>query len=339
MTYSTPWELTMLKQPLSYLPPDLTHDLAHLLLRTHTAKLVAGILTMLSGGLPYRLRILNRTIESPVGIGAGLDKDGLLMGFMAKLPIGFHTVGSVTLRPRAGNPKPRMLRYPELGVMVNAMGLPSMGVAYLKGILDKECGRWPKSKLLGVSVAGFNEIEIKLAIDSLTPFFNCLDFIEVNISSPTYSGSWIEHQRLNSLLTMLKGYDKVVVKVPLLKDLNDEVKLIKLIINHDPFGLTIANTLRIKSNLPAGYGGLSGRPLLEVVIRLLKLTRAMGYGGLIIGLGGFMRGVDVVKGINAGADLVGLVTAFAMEGPASVYRIISELRRLTVNKPRRSLYP
>ncbi|ABW01407.1 dihydroorotate oxidase [Caldivirga maquilingensis] len=313
---------------LGYLPPDLTHDVTHLILRTYPVKVLIGTLTRLTGALPYRLRLLNRVIDSPIGIGAGIDKDGLLISLMSRLPIGFHIVGSVTLKPRRGNPKPRMRRYPGLDAMVNAMGLPSRGVDFLKGILNNECVRWPRSKLLGVSVAGFSETEFKLLLDSLTPYMDCVDFIEINVSSPTYGGSWTEPHRLNELLNSLKGYDKLVIKLPLLSSINDEVKLIKLIINHNPFGLTIANTLSIKADLPMGYGGLSGKPLLGIVINLIKLTRRIGYGGLIIGLGGFMRGIDIIKGIKAEADLIGLVTGFAMEGPLVVYRIINELRRL-----------
>ncbi len=327
-----PWESVMRPSKLlGYLPPDLTHDITHLILRTYPVKALVGTLTMLTGALPYRLRVLNRIIDSPVGIGAGIDKDGLLISLMSKLPIGFHTVGSVTLRPRSGNPKPRMRRYPKLGAMINAMGLPSRGVGFLKDILNHECVKWPKSKLLGISVAGFNEIEFKLLLDSLTPYMGCVDFIEINVSSPTYGGSWMEPQRLNELLNLLKGYDRLIIKIPLLSSAIDEVKLIKLIINHNPFGLTIANTLRIKADLPLGYGGVSGKPLLGIVVNLIKLVRRMRYEGLIIGLGGFMRGIDVAKGINAGADLTGLVTGFAMEGPLVVYRIINELRRLQLN--------
>ncbi|WP_291766903.1 dihydroorotate dehydrogenase [Caldivirga sp. UBA161] len=320
---------------LGYLPPDLTNYITHLIFRTYPAEALTGTLTKLTGALPYKLRLLNRVIDSPIGIGAGIDKDGLLIGLMSKLPIGFHTIGSVTLRPRLGNPKPRMRRYPELGAMVNAMGLPSRGIRFLKDVLNNECAKWPKSKLLGVSVAGFSEAEFKLLLDSLTPYVGCIDFIEVNVSSPTYGGSWAEPQRLNELLKSLKGYDKLIIKLPLLSSMNDEVKLIKLIINHNPFGLTVANTLRVKTDLPVGYGGVSGKPLLGIVIKLIRLTRRMGYGGLVIGLGGFMRGIDVIEGIKAGADLTGLVTGFAMEGPLSVYRIINELRRFNLNTPQR----
>ncbi len=331
-----------LNQPLAYLPPDLTHDASNLILRTYPVRAAMRVLTKLMGNLPYRPRLVNRVLDSPVGIGAGVDKDGLLVGLMANLPVGFHTIGSVTLRPRRGNPRPRMRRYPGLKAMVNAMGLPSRGFWFIREVLNGECPRWPRGKLLGISLAGFSEVEFKIMLDSLTPYLGCVDFIEINVSSPTYGGSWVEPQRLSNLLKLLKRHDKVVVKVPLLPNVNDEVKVLKTIINHNPLGLTIANTIMVKSDLSVGYGGVSGAPLLKIVTRLIKLTRGMGYGGLIIGLGGFMSGGDVLRGLGAGADLVGMVTAFAMEGPLSVYRVVNELRKLiaqrqlnTLNNPRR----
>ncbi|GGP21292.1 dihydroorotate dehydrogenase (quinone) [Thermocladium modestius] len=323
-----------LRTLINKLPPEATYETSHLLLRL---PILPRLLKALGPRRPVPARLNHKTIDGPIGIGAGIDKDGLLMDLAAAMPVGFHVVGSITPSPREGNPRPRFLKYPELGAMINAMGLPSRGAGAALRIVKSKCPSWPNSKLLIVSAAGFTVEEVVRTARAASAI-KCVDYVELNVSSPTYRGLWLEGDGLRRLLGEAERLDKpALIKVPLLRNIDAERRLISELAASG-LGLTIANTLPITAPLPRGYGGLSGAPINELVVSLIRIARRVGHRGLIIGTGGFLDGASVMAGLRAGADLVGIVTAFAMEGPAAVYRITAELRRY-VGKPNVSSPP
>ncbi len=274
------------------------------------------------------VEVNGKSIKNPIGLGAGIDKDGFLAPpWIARAGIGFITIGSITLKPRPGNPKPRIVKYPGLKAMVNAMGLPSRGftdfVSRLPGILSK-------LRRLGtyviISLAGFSIGEFMYMLNGLRGGYD-VDAVELNISSPTYRGSWItDREYLGELLRSVEAFPGVLfVKLPLGVDI-EFYRWVVNVAEKRGFGLTIANTLPIKEpDISVGYGGLSGYPIHPIVKSLIVKVRRWGFRNPIIGLGGVFHGRQVVDLLRNGADMVGVVTAFAYEGPFVFNRLFKEV--------------
>ncbi|MCG2870597.1 MAG: dihydroorotate oxidase, partial [Vulcanisaeta sp.] len=249
----------MLPRVINYLPPDITHDISHAIIR-------AGIAGVLRIGMDYPAEVFGIRFRNPLGLGAGIDKDGLLINGLARSGVGFVTIGSVTLKPRRGNPRPRIVKYPGLKAMVNAMGLPSRGFADFITRLGKVVDLASRFGVrVIVSLAGFSLEEFLVMLSRLRGFG--IDAVEVNISSPTYRGSWLNDiNRLGDLLRAIEGFDKpLFIKVPLGAGV-DFYRWITEAAERYGYGLTIANTLPIKEpRISVGYGGLSGYPIYPLV--------------------------------------------------------------------------
>ncbi|ADN50495.1 dihydroorotate dehydrogenase [Vulcanisaeta distributa] len=311
--------LTQVIKLINYLPPEFTYETSHALIRS-------GIVNYRGYEFEMPVEVNGKSIKNPIGLGAGIDKDGFLAPWIARAGIGFITIGSITLKPRPGNPKPRIVKYPGLKAMVNAMGLPSRGftdfVSRLPGILSK-------LRRLGayviISLAGFSIGEFMYMLNGLRGYD--VDAVELNISSPTYRGSWVtDREYLGELLRSVEAFPGVLfVKLPLGVDI-EFYRWVVNVAEKRGFGLTIANTLPIKEpGISVGYGGLSGYPIYPIVKSLIVKVRRWGFRNPIIGLGGVFHGRQVVDLLRNGADMVGVVTAFAYEGPFVFNRLFKEV--------------
>jgi Dihydroorotate dehydrogenase len=161
-----------------------------------------------------------------------------------------------------------------------------------------------------------------------------IDAVEINISSPTYRGSWLNDTNyLDELLSVIGDFNKpLFVKIPLGAGV-DFYRWITERVERYGYGLTIANTLPIKEpRISVGYGGLSGYPIYPLVRALIRKVRTWGFGGPIIGIGGVFHGWQVAELLKNGANLVGVVTAFAFEGPIVFTRLLRELYVCIKNK-------
>ncbi|MGC8542473.1 MAG: dihydroorotate dehydrogenase [Vulcanisaeta sp.] len=314
----------MFLKMINYLPPELTYSVSH-------AFINAGIVRVPGVKLEFPVELGKLRVKNPIGLGAGIDKDGLLVGSIANSGVGFVTIGSVTLRPRLGNPKPRIVKYPHLKAMVNAMGLPSRGfmdfMSRINNII-KVIGKFNVS--LVVSLAGFSIEEFLIMLNRLRNFD--IHAVEINISSPTYHGSWVSDPKyLSELLNALEDFDTLFfIKTPLGVGL-DFYKWIAHEAEKHGYGLTIANTLPVSEpRISVGYGGLSGYPIYPLVKALIRRVRAWGFRGPVIGLGGVFHGWQVIELLRSGANLVAVVTAFAYEGPFVFNRLLREFVSLSV---------
>ncbi len=157
-----------------------------------------------------------------------------------------------------------------------------------------------------------------------------VDAVELNISSPTYRGSWIsDREYLGELLRGVEAFPGTLfIKLPLG---GVDIEFYRWVVNmagKRGFGLTIANTLPTKEpGISVGYGGLSGYPIYPIVKSLIiKVRRWGGFGNPVIGLGGVFHGWQVIDLMRSGANMVGVVTAFAYEGPPFVFnRLFKEV--------------
>ncbi len=305
---------------MTYLPADYTHDIAQLALRTGV---VRGICVKYEDPVEF----WGFRFRNPLGLGAGIDKDCILTKALIGTGIGFVTLGSVLSNPRSGNPRPRIIRYPRLKAMVNAMGLPSRGLMNFLNRLKKALPLYRQKGInVIVNIAGFSIDEFVLCIEKLRK--EGVELFEINISCPMYKGSWVKDvlllERLLRSIEWLNVW--AFIKMPLGIDIESS-RLITRLAQRLGFGLTIANTLPVKHDkLSIGHGGLSGLPIYPIVKRLVRLARKWGFENPVIALGGVFHGSQIVELRRLGADLVGVVTAFAFEGPFVFARIFRELR-------------
>lgn len=294
----------------------------------------------------FGLRFANR-----VGLAAGYDKDGESWRGLAALGFGHIEVGTVTPEPQPGNPRPRVFRLASERSLINRMGFPGRGAAY---VAERLKGPRPAGLVLGVNIGKQKTTPIEEAshdyeelIDVFAPL---ADYLAVNISSPNTPGlrRLQEPAFLEGLLGAVAARrdevaDRLGRRVPVLvklaPDLDDGLldTAVRLIGSSGLDGIIATNTTigreGLDHPLAAEEGGLSGAALTarstEVVARVVDAA-----GGLpVIGVGGVMGPEDARAKLAAGATLVQIYTGLIYEGPGLVKRIIEDLE---LDAPQRS---
>ena len=272
---------------------------------------------------------------NPVGLAAGFDKNAAVPSVMAKFGFGFVECGSVTPRPQAGNPQPRLFRLPEDGAVINRMGFNNGGMEQAGANLERRSG----SGLVGINIGANKDSEDRIADyqKAFTRLAPLADYVTVNVSSPNTPGLRGLQNR-DELTTLL---DKLVAlragrKIPLLlkiaPDLDEQAQddIADVVRRSGIEGLIVSNTTiarpALKSPHAGETGGLSGKPLFEPSTRILAAMHARLSGAVtLIGVGGIASGADAYAKIRAGASLVQLYSALALQGPSLVGRIKKEL--------------
>lgn len=291
-----------------------------------------------------RLRVWNLPFVNPLGVAAGLDKDGLAVESLLALGFSHVEVGTVTLRPQSGNERPRVWRAPERSAVINAMGFPSAGAAALRGRLLPL--RPPG--VVGVNIGKNADTPLERATEDyvalVEALFEVAQYITVNISSPNTAGlrSLQVADQLAAMLAELRAANERMAQVlrrrprPLLlklaPDLSDaELEgIADVAVANGALGIIATNTTTERAGLPQRYqdhpGGLSGAPLRERAQQVLRvLYRRVGGQIPLVGVGGVSSGADAIAHIRAGATLVQLYTGFIYGGPALPGRILREL--------------
>ena len=313
----------------------------------------AGIACLLAKPVAANpVELMGLTFPNPVGLAAGLDKNGEHIDALASLGFGFIEIGTVTPRPQPGNPKPRMFRITEKQAIINRMGFNNHGV-------DQLLANVAKSKfaqaggILGINIGKNFDTPIEKAVDDylicLDRVYNAASYVAINISSPNTKNlrELQKDDALDALLGQLKAEqtrlaDKHGKYVPLVlkiaPDLEDEQiqSIADLLRQHRMDGVIATNTTLSRAEvegLPNANeaGGLSGAPVFERSTAVLKKLSGHLKGEVpIIGVGGIMQGADAVAKLDAGASLVQLYSGFIYRGPdlvGDVARAIAERRR------------
>lgn len=333
-----------LRNGLFLLPPEVAHDAA---LNALSAGRLIGLPRFIGGRVDSKpVELFGLTFPNPVGLGAGLDKNGDYIDTLGALGFGFVEVGTVTPRPQPGNPKPRLFRLPEHQALINRLGFNNKGVDHLvkrlahtrfKGVIGANIG---KQKDTPVDQAAADYVH---CLEKLYP--HC-DYVAINISSPN-TASLRELQdtgHLKELLTELAavrerlarrhdGLRPILVKIAPDWDEAALTASLEVIAESDMDGLIATNTTLARPEV-GGHaqadesGGLSGAPLKSLADRVLKHSRkVLGPDFPIIGLGGIIRGEDATDKQRAGADLVQLYTGFIYRGPALIAECIRAWER------------
>ncbi|MDQ5951184.1 MAG: hypothetical protein QG639_461 [Patescibacteria group bacterium] len=281
----------------------------------------------------------NITFNNPVGLSAGYDYEGDLTQIIPEVGFGFHTIGTVTLEPYAGNDKPRLGRFPNSKAILVNKGLKSIGADAIIKKLEKVTFHIPTGISIGSTNKGYHTD--KEQILDIVKCFSLFEksslkhsYYEMNISCPnTFGGEpFCSSDRLESLLSALdklKIKRPVFVKMPIDQSEKESLQLLKVIDKHAVQGLIIGNLTKDRDNpavLPEDRkewkkkkGNVSGKPTFERSNRLISLAKKQ-YGNrfTIIGTGGIFTAEDAWKKMRLGADLVQLITGMIFEGPASI---------------------
>ncbi|MEU8609794.1 quinone-dependent dihydroorotate dehydrogenase [Actinoplanes sp. NPDC048791] len=266
---------------------------------------------------------------NPVGLAAGMDKNGVALPAWPALGFGFVEVGTVTAKPQPGNDKPRLFRLRDSEAVINRMGFNNAGAAALATRLA-ELGPLPVP--LGISLGKSKVTPLEEAVEDYLTSYNLLhpyaDYIAVNVSSPNTPGlrTLQDKSALAALLGALVGEKPVLVKIA--PDLTEPAiaELLEVCLAYGAAGVIATNTTLSRDGLAAAdqprageTGGLSGRPLTERARKIVHFVHEETGGRLpIIGVGGIVEPDDATRMFDAGAALVQLYTGFIYRGPALV---------------------
>jgi len=285
---------------------------------------------------------------NPVGLAAGLDKDGACIDGLAALGFGFIEIGTVTPRAQPGNPKPRMFRLPQANALINRMGFNNGGVdAFVRNV---QASRFYQDKqgVLGLNIGKNADTPIERANDD---YLTCLekvypfaDYVTVNISSPNTKNlrQLQQASELGALLYALKQAQRsladrhgryVPIALKIAPDLDAEqiTSIADSLLQHQ-IDAVIATNTTITRDAVQGLahadeaGGLSGAPVLPLSNRVVSALRAeLGDTIPIIGVGGILSGADAQAKMLAGASLVQVYTGLIYRGPALVSECVQAL--------------
>jgi dihydroorotate dehydrogenase len=284
------------------------------------------------------------TFDNPVGLAAGLDKNGDCIDAFASMGFGFVEIGTVTPRPQPGNPKPRLFRIPEKDAIINRMGFNNKGVDHLIEQVKKARFSGP----IGINIGKNKDTDDAKALDDylicLNKVYPYATYVTINISSPNTPGlrNLQYGAALDALLSGLKAAQDTLAQthnkyVPLFikiaPDLSDDeiASISQSLINTKMDGVIATNTTLSRDAVEGlehanEAGGLSGAVMTDMSLQVTKKLANALQGKLpIIGVGGIDSPEAAQARLDAGASLVQVYSAFIYQGPALVKNIVKSL--------------
>lgn len=336
---------TLARELLFSLSPETSHDLSIDLIGAGGRLGLNGLLCKAPASLP--VRVMGLDFPNPVGLAAGLDKNGDAIDGFAQLGFGFVEIGTVTPRPQPGNPKPRLFRLPEAEAIINRMGFNNQGVEHLLARVKAA-----KFKgVLGINIGKNFDTPVERAVDD---YLLCLDkvyahasYVTVNVSSPNTPGlrSLQFGDSLKQLLEALRQRQedlaaehgkRVPLAIKIAPDMSDEetAQVAAALIESGMDAVIATNTTLGRegvSGLKHGdeAGGLSGAPVRDKSTHTVKVLASELGGRLpIIAVGGITEGKHAAEKIAAGASLVQIYSGFIYKGPALIRQAVDALAAL-----------
>jgi len=286
--------------------------------------------------------VMGIDFPNSLGLAAGLDKNGECINAFAAMGFGFVEIGTVTPRPQAGNPKPRIFRLPQANAVINRMGFNNKGVDYL--VSQVRAAKF--SGVLGINIGKNKDTPEENAKDDyihcMQKVYDFASYITINISSPNTPGlrSLQYGDALNELLSALKikqaqlakQYNKYVpIAVKIAPDLTEDevISIAQSLIDNNIDGVIATNTTLSREGVEGlefgnEQGGLSGAPVKEKSTKVISILASVLDGKLpIIGVGGIASSADANEKLAAGASLVQVYTGFIYQGPPLVKEIVN----------------
>ena len=283
-----------------------------------------------------KTRVAGIDFPTPVGLAPGFDKDAEVPEQMLSLGFGFVEVGTLTPRPQAGNPKPRLFRLRQDRAVINRMGFNNRGQPEAYGRLQLD-QRLPG--IIGVNIGANKDSDDRIAdyVSGVGAMASVADYLTINISSPNPPGlrQLQDEGALKALLEAVnearpKNGPPIFLKVAPDLGEGEPDQIVRVAIQHGIDAIIVANTTVSRPPLKSRYrdeqGGLSGAPLKELAIKALRDFRSASGGQIpLIGVGGIATTADAWERIRAGASLVQLYSAMVYEGPHIAARIANGL--------------
>ena len=330
----------LLLRPLLFsLDPETAHNVTLKLLKLGQ---LSGLSKLLYAPQQNKtVELMGLKFNNPVGLAAGLDKNGDYINALNSLGFGFIEIGTVTPRPQPGNPKPRLFRLPEHQAIINRMGFNNFGIDHLV----KQVQRADFNGILGINIGKNFDTPIEKASDDyligLRKAYLLADYITINISSPNTKNlrQLQQGDAIKNLISELKEEQAILQQyhdkyVPLVlkiaPDLNElEITHIaQLLLEFNVDGVIATNTT-LARDMIAGHplvkeaGGLSGLPVREKSTAVVKTLADQLKGEIpIIAVGGISSAADAQEKLQAGASLVQIYSGLIYQGPGLVREIV-----------------
>jgi len=331
----------LLRPLLFSLDPETAHHLTLELLKlSHQTGLSRLTIPKLA---EQPVTVMGLRFKNPLGLAAGLDKNGDYIDALADLGFGFIEIGTVTPRPQPGNPKPRLFRLPEHQAIINRMGFNNLGVDHL---LNQVKNRRFQG-ILGINIGKNADTAIENATEDyllgLRKSYALASYISINISSPNTKNlrQLQQGDEIKRLLNALKEeqlklqvqhgkYTPIALKIA--PDLSDDeiVHIAELLMEFDFDGVIATNTTIARDKVQhhkhgAESGGLSGAPLKDSSTRVVQRLATTLDGKLpIIAAGGIFSAEDAQQKIQAGASLLQIYSGLIYKGPELLKEILQQ---------------
>jgi dihydroorotate dehydrogenase len=332
----------LLRPLLFSLDPETAHEVTLKLLNAAYASGLSKLVYPNINDKPVNVMGLN--FKNPVGLAAGLDKNGDYINALSALGFGFVEIGTVTPRPQPGNPKPRLFRLPEHQAIINRMGFNNFGIDHLLAQVNQS----GYSGILGINIGKNFDTPIENAADDyligLRKAYTAASYITINISSPNTKNlrQLQQGDEIKSLISALKEeqlklqqqhgkYVPIALKIA--PDLTDDeiVHIAKLLLEFEIDGViatntTIARDMIADHPLANEAGGLSGAPVKEKSTLVVRGLATKLNGKIpVIAAGGILSAADAQEKLKAGASLVQIYSGLIYRGPQLIADIVKSL--------------
>lgn len=334
---------------LFLLPPETAHHLTLGLMRVGGIQPVNDLLRMLYANPEKPVEAFGLRFKNPVGLAAGYDKDGIAVRGLAALGFGHIEIGTVTPRPQAGNPKPRIFRLVEDEAIINRMGFPGKGMhsvarslsrSYPAGLPRRQRTAASNDMVVGVNLGKNKDTPLEEAardyISLMETFSSLADYLTINVSSPNTIG--LRRLQGREMLENLLGEIAIArrtshmarpILVKLAPDLDEDelADAIGVILDCGMDGIIATNTTLAREGLRSAHraesGGLSGSPLrIRSEAMLEKIVRLLAGKVPVISVGGIMAPEDAKRRLDMGAALVQVYTGLVYRGPGLIKETI-----------------
>lgn len=308
---------------------ERVHHLALALLASHLGRRLAP----LAGGVRQpeeAAELLGLRFRNRIGLAAGFDKDGVAIRGWAALGFGFVELGTVTPRPQAGKPRPRLVRLPHDEALINRMGFNNAGAPALASRIAEARPHLPPGFVVGVNVGRNRDGDVDDYAAAARAVADVADYLAINVSSPNTPGLR-DLQDPDTIRGLVRDIRRAAPGRPLLVKLapdlaDDQLDALLAVVAEVADGVILSNTTltrpRLRSRrLAQETGGLSGRPLLPRTLR--SVARAADRDLRIVASGGIGSAADAAALRAAGADLVQLWTGMVYAGPGLVGDVVA----------------
>ena len=311
--------------------PETIHHVALLALASPIGRLLAPFVSGTGDPAVDPVDLLGLRFRNRVGLGAGFDKDGVAIRGWAALGFGFVELGTVTPRPQAGNPRPRLFRLAKDRALVNRMGFNNAGAEALAARISAARPFLPGGFVVGVNIGRNRDGDAADYAAAARAVAGVADYLAINVSSPNTPGlrDLEDPARLRELLALVRdAAPELPILVKLSPDLThnrraDIIRALPEVADGVVLGNTTTARVGRRSASAAEPGGLSGEPLRTGMLAAVSESRRIAGRDLaIIASGGIGSRGDASEALAAGADLVQLWTGMIYAGPGLIGEVI-----------------